>query len=269
MPTSLGLHSPKLDAVRALRTKDGRHEQRRFAIEGATLVEEALRSGVSPEALFATEAGYADLGPQAAAQINAPVYLVPEKAMARISDLETPPGILAVVPMATATLQALLATGEPLLVLAGINDPGNAGTLLRSGEIFGLGGAIFGSGGVEPHNPKVVRASMGAIFRLPIAEAGPEAVVSAAKAAGYALVVTTREGTPLDRFTFERRSMLAIGNERRGVAGWLPGWDSGVAIPQRGEGESLNAAVAGGIVMHALMQQLDGPHTRAARPEKA
>jgi len=259
MPTSLGLHSPKLDAVRALRTKDGRREQRRFAIEGATLVEEALRSGRTLEALYLTEAGYEKLGPLAAAQINAPAYLIPEKAMARLSDLESPPGILAVVPLELAGLDALLARGEPLLLLAGINDPGNAGTLLRTAEIFGLGGVIFGEGGVEPHNPKVVRAALGAIFRLPVAEAGAEALAGAAHAAHYRLVATQLDGTPLDQFSFERRSIVAIGNERRGVAGWLPAWDDSVAIPQRGEGQSLNASVAGGIVMYALMRHLGGP----------
>jgi TrmH family RNA methyltransferase len=255
--TSLGLHSSKLEAVRALKTKAGRREQRRFAIEGPTMVEEALRSGAALEGLFVTAAGYENLGPLAAAQVGAPIYLVPEKAMARLSDLDTPPGILAVAPLETARLDAVLARGEPVLLLAAINDPGNAGTLLRTAEIFGLGGVIFGDGGVEPHNPKVVRASMGAIFRLPLAEAGPEAVVEAARKARYSLVATTHDGVSLDHFAFERRSIVAIGNERRGVACWLPAWDAGVSIPQRGEGESLNASVAGGVVMYALMHHLD------------
>jgi len=257
--TSLGLHSSKLEAVRALKTKAGRREQRLFAVEGPTMVEEALRSGVTLEALYVTEAGYENLGPLAVAQINAPVYLVPEKAMARLSDLETPAGILGVAPLETARLDMILARGEPVLLLAATNDPGNAGTLLRTAEIFGLGGVIFGDGGVEPHNPKVVRASMGAIFRLPVAEAGPAGVVEAAREAGYSLVATTRDGVPLDRFAFERRSIVAVGNERRGVAGWLPAWDAGVSIPQRGEGQSLNASVAGGVVMYALMHHLDNP----------
>ena len=79
------------------------------------------------------------------------------------------------------------------------------------------------------------------------------------RTAQYRLVATTLEGTPLDSFPFERRSIVAVGNERRGVAGWLPAWDAGVAIPQRGEGQSLNASVAGGIVMYALMQRLVSP----------
>jgi TrmH family RNA methyltransferase len=260
-PTSLGAHSPKLEAVRSLKTKAGRREQRRFAIEGPTMLEEALRSGRTFEALYVTVTGFENLGPLAAAQINAPVYLIGDRGMARISELESPPGILAVLPVEVAGLDAILGLGHPVLLLAEINDPGNAGTLVRSAEIFGLGGVIFGASGVEPHNPKVVRASMGAIFRLPLAEASPAEVVEAARRSGYCLIATTKGGASLDRFPFERRSIVAVGNERRGIADWLPAWDSAVSIPQRGQGESLNAAVAGGIVMYALMRHLENPET--------
>ena len=233
------------------------------------MVEEALGSGRTLEALYVTTGGFENLGPLAAAQINAPVYLIPDRAMARLSDLETPPGILAVLRLEIEPIEALLARDRPLLLLAEISDPGNAGTLLRSAEIFGLGGVIFGSGGVEPHNPKVVRASMGAIFRLPLAEASAVEVSEGARSFGYALVAGGPGGVALDRFPFERRSIVAIGNERRGVAAWLPAWDSVVTIPQRGEGESLNAAVAGGIIMYGLMSHLDNSETTASGPEKA
>jgi TrmH family RNA methyltransferase len=255
-PQPLGAHSPKLDAVRALRTKAGRRERARFSIEGPTLLEEALSSGVPIEALYATEDGYAKIG-RLAERIDVPVYMIPDRAMARISDLETPPGSLAVVPAVLAPLEKLLGEGEPVLLIAGVGDPGNAGTLLRSAEIFGIRGVIFGTDGVEPHNPKVVRGSMGAIFRLSIAVAGAEEVRAAAGHEGYALLATSREGTPIGQMRFSRRSIVAVGNERRGVAAWLPSWDGAVSIPQRGRGESLNAAVAGSIIIHALMQQLD------------
>ena len=106
--------------------------------------------------------------------------------MGKISDLETPPGILAVAPIETARLDALLAEGEPVLLLAGLGDPGNAGTLMRSAGIFGIRGVIFGADGVEPYNPKVVRGSMGAIFRLAVAQASPEEVLAAAGRGAYA-----------------------------------------------------------------------------------
>ncbi|MFY9780501.1 MAG: RNA methyltransferase [Candidatus Baltobacteraceae bacterium] len=254
MPIPLGAHSPKLEAVRALRTKAGRRREERYAVEGPTMLGEALRSGLQPEAVYATEAGYAALG-ALPGRLKGPVFLVPERAMGRLSELETPPGVLAVLPVALRPLAELLASGEPLVLLAGVADPGNAGTLLRAAEIFGLTRAVFGCDGVEPHNPKVVRASMGALFRTQLSTARPAELVDAAAQAGYSVVATARSGTPLASFRFSRRTILAIGNERRGVAGWLPRWDAAVAIEQPGEGESLNAAVAGGIVFYAFSQQ--------------
>jgi len=266
-PVPLGAHSPKLDAVRALRTKAGRREQARFAIEGPTLLGEALSSDVPIEALYATEDGYAKIG-HLAERVEVPVYMIGDRAMARISDLETPPGSLAVAPTALTPLEKLLAGGEPVLLLAGVGDPGNAGTLLRSAEIFGVRGVIFGLDAVDPYNPKVVRGSMGAIFRLAITLASADEVRSAARRESYALLATSPEGTPIDQFRFERRSIVAVGNERRGLAAWLPSWDGAVSIPQRGRGESLNASVAGSIIIYALMQQLDNKNIPDSNREK-
>ena len=254
VPTPLGAHSPKLDEVRALRTKAGRREQRRFAIEGPTLLDEALRAGISPEAVYVTERAYETL-PQALARVEDRLFTISERAAARISELETPSGVLAVLPWALESPDGVLATGAPGLVLAGVGDPGNAGTLLRSAEIFGLEAVLFMRGAVEPYNPKVVRASMGAVFRLRLAAAEPRELCDAARARGYAIVAAGQEGQPLPEFRFPERCLIAIGGERRGVAGSLSHWDSTVAIPQRGRGESLNAAVAGSIILYAFSQQ--------------
>ena len=201
------------------------------------MLAEALRSGVRPEALYATQAGLdaaavhlADLEP------GVLVYVVPDRAMARISDLEAPPGVLAVVPAIPRSVGERLDSGGPLMLLAGVGDPGNAGTLLRSAEIFGFAGVLFGGEAVEPYNPKVVRASMGAIFRIPIAAGTATEIADLARARDFELVATADGGTPLAQFTFRRRSIVAVGNERRGVAGWPGAWDRTVAIPQRGRG---------------------------------
>jgi TrmH family RNA methyltransferase len=265
VPLSLGLHSPKLDAVGALKTNAGRAEQGRFIIEGPTMLEEALRAGAAIEAVYATEAGH-DRFRGLVAGLRSPIYLVPERALARLSDLETPPGILAVVPQQKLSPESVVDGGGPALLLAGINDPGNAGTLLRSAEIFGVERVLFGDDGVDPYNPKVVRGSMGAIFRLRFAKIAPDGVAALAQRADYKVVATDPSGDPLDRFTFEPRSIIAVGNERRGVAGWLPGWDAAVSIPQRGEGQSLNAAIAGSIILYALMQQMDKSRKSPEKP---
>ncbi len=255
MPIMLGLHAPELNAVRALRTKAGRTEQSRYAIEGATLLQEALGAGLMPEALYATEAAYATLGPTAQA-VAERTFLLPERALGRLSDLDSPPGIVAVLPLVLGSLDDTLADGAPLLLLAGVSDPGNAGTLLRSAEIFGIRAAVFGALGVDSHAPKVVRATMGAFFRMRLAHATPQELLAAARIHGYTVVAAMRSGTPLPDFTFPARTVVAIGNERHGIESWLPAWDAGVAIPQSGSGESLNAAVAGSIILYAFSQQL-------------
>ncbi len=253
MPTILGAHSPRIAALRKLRTSAGRRAAGRFAVDGTTMLGEALAAGRTPEALFATARGLSDLNADPRfATLAAEALVVPDRAMAKLSDVVTPPGVLAVYRAQIRALDELLADGEPGLVLAGLNDPGNAGTLLRTAEIFGITAAIFGSGGVEPYHPKVVRASMGAIFRMRIATSSAQELTLAARANRYEVVALGLGGTPLPHFRFERRALIAVGNERRGTESFLERVDREVAVPQRGAGESLNAAIAGGIVLYAF-----------------
>jgi TrmH family RNA methyltransferase len=252
--TTLGLHAPRLDAVRELLTKRGRREAGRFIVEGPTMLEEARGAGAEPEALYATKAG-ATLHARLVSAFDDRLYVVPDRAMARLSDVETSPGILGVFPTRLHPLDALLSAGKAAAVLAGVADPGNAGTLLRTAEIFGIERAIFVGDGVEPYNPKVVRATMGAIFRLGIAVCEPSELANAAAAAGYRIVATGRAGVPLPDFRFPAKPLIAIGNERHGVAHVLPQYDDEVAIPHLGRGESLNASIAGGIIFYAFSQQ--------------
>ena len=175
--------------------------------------------------------------------------------MARLSELETPPGILAVFAQPATDLESLMRRGKALLLLAGVGDPGNAGTLLRTAEIFGLRGAVFTTDAVEPFNPKVTRATMGAIFRMELAVAGAGEVRDAAGRHGFTVVAAERGGTPLPEFVFPERSLIAIGHERHGFSTSLPGYDLAVGIPQEGAGESLNASVAGSIILYAFAQQ--------------
>lgn len=254
--TPLGRHAPVLEEVRALRTKAGRREQGLFAVEGATMFDEAIASGREPRAVYVTERGLGALGDRTTLLGPERLFVVDDRSMARLSDVETPPGILAVFALELATLDALLATGEPAIVLAGVADPGNAGTLLRSAEIFGIRHAVFAREAVEPHNPKVVRATMGAIFRMSIATVDAAELIELAAVHRYTIVAAAHDGIALPDFTFPKRALLAIGNERHGVGGWLPHYDAGVTIPQPGRGESLNASIAGGIILYTFSQQM-------------
>lgn len=249
MPTSLGAHNARIDFARSLLTKKGRREQARFTFEGSTLLAEARAANVPIEAIYATQTAY-DSTPlvREAEQQNVPVYIVDERSMARISDVETPSGIVAVAPIALRSAGDLLDEPGVVLALADISDPGNAGTLLRSAEAFGISRVIFGSRGAEPHLPKVVRGAMGAIFRLRLAVATPADVN--AVLADWEVTGLAAEGEALERLHWHTRTLLIVGNERHGLGPWQPLCTRFGAIPMRGGADSLNAGVAGSIALY-------------------
>jgi TrmH family RNA methyltransferase len=158
--------------------------------------------------------------------------------------------VLTVFDLPARTAADVLARPGTVLLLAGVNDPGNAGTLVRSAEAFGAAGVLFGRGGADPYGSKVVRAAMGSLFRLPVASVEPDEIVAAAASTGRPLIAADLEGEELGVVGIPPNAIVAIGNERRGVRDWLPRWDRAIRIPQRGAAESLNAAVAGSIVLY-------------------
>ncbi len=253
----LGAHNPRLDRVRELRTKKGRREHGRFSIEGETLLREALRSGISIEELYGTAAALeSSEAARQAESSGAQVYRVDERTMQRLSDLETAPGMLAVVPIELLPVSELFSGPGLVLVLAGLSDPGNAGTLLRAADAFGVPAVVFGSGAVEPHSPKVVRSAMGALFRLKLAVAGPQEAASAAQ--GWEITGLASGGLPIEGLSWAPKSVLVVGQERRGLGPWTALCSRLAAIPMKGEAESLNAAVAGGIALYEASKRVQG-----------
>jgi TrmH family RNA methyltransferase len=251
VPSPLGAHASKAGAVRDLLAPKGRREQGRFLFEGPTLLAEALRSGAPVSEIFVTRAALQNNADVAEFEARgSAVYVVDERTAAKISDLETPTGLVAVAPIAVRPLESLLPGARLVLALAALSDPGNAGTLLRSAEAFGASAAVFGSDGVDPHHPKVVRAAMGTIFRLPLATADPETLGAAARAAGLEMIGLEASGEPLDAEPWARPCVVVVGHERRGLGPWGPLCARKVAIPMRSPTESVNAAVAGSIALY-------------------
>jgi len=257
MPSALSPQNPRVALAHALLEARGRREHGAFLIEGPTLLAEASASGLRITTLFATDdAAARSAGPIAALEADGvPAFTLPEKALARLSDLATPPGLVAVVELPAATAGGILARPGPVLLLAGINDPGNAGTLVRSAEAFGAAGVLAGRGGVDPFSPKVVRAAMGSLFRLPVATVTADEALAAAAAAGRPIVAADLAGEPLWEADLPQNAILAVGNERHGVGAFLPRWDRAVRIEQGGQAESLNAAVAGSIFLYLVSQR--------------
>jgi TrmH family RNA methyltransferase len=251
VPVRLGAHSDRLSSVRSLSSVKGRAQAGHFAFEGPTLLDEARSCGLPILEIYATEAAYA--AAPLVAEIEAagtPVFIVDDRSARKISDLETPTGIVALTPLRLRPPAELMR--GPVLLLADLNDPGNAGTLLRSAEAFGAAGVIFGNLGVDPFHPKVVRGAMGALFRLPLAHAGPEEVARASRAAGIPIIGLTAGGEALPSVTFPADFILAVGHERHGLGRWESLCGRLAGIPMRG-GESLNAGVAGSIALYEAL----------------
>lgn len=243
--------------MRALRSGKGRRESGHFLFEGPTLLREAHAGSFPIEAVYSTVEAYDDTPVvRELEDAGTPVFIVDPASLARISDLASPAGIVAVSPQRLFSENDLLSRGSLVLVLADVGDPSNAGTLLRSADAFGCSGVVFGSLGVEPFHPKVVRGSMGAVFRLEFAIGEPAGVAAAARAAGALLLGLTAEGEPLAGEDWELPAGLVVGHERRGLGRWKGLCDRFLGIPMEGPAESLSAAVAGSIALYEASRHI-------------
>lgn len=230
------------------------------AIEGVRILEEAIRSGLKFRAVFfraSAENKAERLLPQIAAYVE--TLLLPDKLFASAVPSETPQGVAALVRSKQFTLQDVLAKSQagPLLAIAGVQDPGNLGTMLRSAEAFGAGGVLLGDGTVSPYNSKAVRASAGSVFRLPIVRAKLADALTPMRELGLRLIATSsHKGTPLDQATLTGPLAIFVGSEGAGLPRDLLGeMDEVVAIPHSTSVESLNAGVAASIVLYEAARQ--------------
>lgn len=255
-------HNAKVYYVRSLQERATRYRERRFLIEGVRLVEEALRAGTiptlilyAPEQLEATPRGRAlSERLQRLAGIA-----VSERVLAAAADTVTPQGVVAVVPMPemTAEVEPVPRSGLSLmLILDGLQDPGNLGTILRSAWAAGLSEVILTPGTVDPYNPKVVRAGMGAHFFLTIRPETPWPQIAGRLAGQPVWLAQPRGGTPYDQVNWQEAGGLIIGSEARGSGPPAGNIATGrVSIPLSRGVESLNAATAASILLFEARRQ--------------
>ena len=230
--------------------------QPHVAIEGLHLVEEAIKSGLALRTVFVL-AGHEGLIERLALG-DTEVLITTEEVFRSATTTEHPQGIAALVETPSFTLAQMLA-GTPLVVVAaGLQDPGNLGTLVRSAEAFGATGMILLPGTVSLWNAKTLRASSGSAFRLPIVSMTAEAAFRALREAGVEIVAAVaRDGSEAD---LRRPAALLIGNEGAGLPeDWIATADARVTIPFSGPVESLNAAVAGSVLLYEAMRQRRQP----------
>jgi TrmH family RNA methyltransferase len=217
----------------------------------------AHEAGAHIEQIFVGDDVDDDITNSAALTSASNVVRVDSRTLQSLAQTTTPQGVVAAVEFvdrAVGEISTLVPReGSALvLVLPNLADPGNAGTLIRSAEAFGVRAVCFGPHAVEPYNGKVVRASMGSLFRVPLVRYRDWIELTGAFAAArLAIVAADASGEDVRSVTLPQRVALVVGQERHGFAG-IPRADLGavVSVPQREGVESLNAGVAGSIVLY-------------------
>jgi TrmH family RNA methyltransferase len=247
--------------LRRVFTQDEPTEQGYIGIEGVRLLEEAIRSGLRFQAVFFSEAGRghaARLLPQISSQTEA--LLLPDDVFASAARTEAPQGVAALVKLRPAKFEDLLEQAEAGILLAGvagIQDPGNLGTVIRSAEAFGARAVLLGEKTVSPFNAKVVRASAGSLFREPILRVKMAETIPLLKQHGVrVLAASSHKGKPLQEANFTGSAMLIVGNEGAGLPHEVLGLaDELVTIPHSTRVESLNAGIAASILLYEAARQ--------------
>lgn len=233
-----------------------RRQELLFVVEGFKMTEEALRHGLV-KALYFSVSGERQFRDKFSARAqNVPAEVLSDRLFCELSDTITPQGVLAIVEMPQYDREQIIQPEEAaLLCLEDIQDPGNLGTMVRTAEGAGMAGIVLSKGCVDLFNPKVVRSTMGALFRVPFflcEDISTE--VENLKRAGFTMYAAHLQGEK--DFTGEDyagRVGILIGNEAKGLSKQVTGLaDKKVRIPMEGELESLNAAVSAALLMYEI-----------------
>ena len=232
------------------------------AIESVRTIEEAIRSGLRFRAVIFSESARPRaerLLPQLSAHVE--TVVVPDDIFSGAVATETPQGVAAFVRVPQHTAKDLFAQERPLLVVAaGVQDPGNLGTIVRSAEAFGARALVATEGTVSHFNSKVMRAAAGSMFRLPVVRLATAELVAALREHGIRMFATSsHKGTPLQEADLTGAVAIFIGNEGSGLPKTIQQQiDETLVVPHSASVESLNAGIAASIVLYEASRQRAG-----------
>lgn len=226
--------------INKLKMKKYRDKENSFIIESRKLVDEAIASSAKIDFIFLRE--------DVTFESPYKTLVFSEALFNKLSSMTSPDGIGAVV----KKMDSEEVTSPKILLLDGINDPGNIGTMIRTSEAFGFRDIILMPGTVDIYNEKSLRASMGSVFRLNIVEMDYEEIKNLKTS--YKILTADMDGLDIREYDKKSKIILAIGNEANGLSENIRNLtDNFVKIPMEGEIESLNAAIAASIIMNRLM----------------
>jgi TrmH family RNA methyltransferase len=246
-------------AARKLLRRAHRDAAQSYLLEGTVPVLEALEARAPVQTVFVAE-GHPEAArlEAGAGEAGAAVVTASRGVLESLSDTTTPQGVVAVVTMGDVAVDELDADAALVLVLDKIRDPGNAGTLVRCAAAAGAGAVVFTSGSVDPYSPKAARAAAGALFRVAVARSADLApALTELRRRGFLLVGTDAGArSPYDEVDYTRPVAFVVGNEAWGI----PEEDRSLldevgGIPMPGDAESLNAGIAGALLLFEAVRQ--------------
>lgn len=240
--------------IKKLKEKKHRIKSNKYLIEGLRFVEEAIKSKVSIDSIIFTES-FKEKNPELFLKINENIKLIQmnEALLKQLCSTENPQGIVGVINMQNKELKS----GELVVLVDKVQDPGNMGTIIRTAHAAGAAGIVMTKGTVDIYNDKTLRSTMGSIFYIPIVEDDSLDLVKSLKKEGYKLVVSSLQGkNNFFEENLQGKVMIAVGNEGNGVSDEVYDIaDIKVKIPMPGEAESLNVAVATSIMIYEKIRQ--------------
>uniref|UniRef100_UPI0039EBAD3E TrmH family RNA methyltransferase n=1 Tax=Clostridium perfringens TaxID=1502 RepID=UPI0039EBAD3E len=240
--------------IKKLKEKKHRIKSNKYLIEGLRFVEEAIKSKVSIDSIIFTES-FKEKNPNLFLKINENIKLIQmnEALLKQLCSTENPQGVVGVINMQNKELKS----GELVVLVDKVQDPGNMGTIIRTAHAAGAAGIVMTKGTVDIYNDKTLRSTMGSIFYIPIVEDDSLDFVKSLKKEGYKLVVSSLQGkNNFFEENLQGKVMIAVGNEGNGVSDEVYDIaDIKVKIPMPGEAESLNVAVATSIMIYEKIRQ--------------
>ncbi len=256
-PSDLMLDKADARLIHALKSRRGREKHGLFLVEGVRVVEDLLAAGIDLEfALIATTLGDNARGQalREALEGATTVRELDERALAQVTDTETPQGVLAVARIPSSGLSKVALQGNSVvLVLDAVQDPGNVGTLVRTADAFGAACVIALPGTADFWSSKVIRSATGAAFRTPLLNLSEDEAWPWLAEHDVAICGADMDGVPVDALTLKGAAALVVGNEGAGLRDATRArLTELVSIPMRGETESLNVAVAASILLYEL-----------------
>jgi TrmH family RNA methyltransferase len=249
----------EINEYRALRRKYGRQEKGQYLLEGWRALGAAIaaRAPIVSIAVLSDDLDRPELLELKKRRI--PIGTVGERDLARISATEHSQGVVARVRIVRHEFDLLLEPGHRvLLALDAVGDPGNVGAMIRTADWFGAGGVLLGQGCVDAFNEKVVRATAGSLFHLPIiGDLDLPDMLTMCRSAGFQLAVADADGSlTLSEWRPSNRCVIVVGSEGHGVSPSVQSLaDVRVSIPRIGRAESLNVAVAAGLLLEKASRQ--------------